>query len=236
VQRVAAVFANNGAGVRGDLKAVAKAILLDTEARSASLAQADAYGKLREPVLRLTALLRSYPSRSLSGKWWMPYSDDPSRTIGQTPLGAPSVFNFFRPGYVPPGGEAAARGLTLPELQTTTETSVAGYANAMLATLVRGIGAKLNGTGDNDVQTDYSADAALAGDPAALAAKVCARLVTGPAPSALQGEITAAVASIPLPTLAKDGSNKNQVQTALGQRVRAALLLALVSPEFIVQK
>ena len=140
VGRVAAVFNNNGSGVRGDLKAVVKAILLDNEARSASVAAGAQYGKLREPVLRLTAFLRAFGVKSDSGKVLMTYTDDPGLTLAQTPLRSPSVFNFYRPGYVPPGGEAAAAGMTLPEMQITSESSVAGYANYMIAAVQRGVG------------------------------------------------------------------------------------------------
>ena len=69
VQRVAGVFANNGAGVRGDMAAVVTAILMDPEARTASVAEDPAYGKLREPVIRVTHMLRALYGTSLSGKW-----------------------------------------------------------------------------------------------------------------------------------------------------------------------
>ncbi|GAA0770048.1 DUF1800 family protein [Ideonella azotifigens] len=236
VQRVAKVFTNNGAGVRGDLKAVVRAILIDDEARSVTLAGGDAYGKLREPVLRLTALLRAYPTRSLSGLMQTGAWDDPAATIGQVPLQAPSVFNFYRPGYVPPGGEAAQRSLTLPEMQATTETSVAGYATAMMNILANGAGVKVTvGTTTGlDVQTDYSADVALAANADTLARKVCDRLITGTPPAALITGMTEAINSIAIPKAT--ASNADKVAAAKLNRVRAALLLAVTSPEFIVQK
>ena len=236
VQRVAKVFTNNGAGVRGDLKAVVRAILIDDEARSVSVAGGDAYGKLREPVLRLTALLRAYPTKSLSGLMQTGAWDDPAATIGQVPLQAPSVFNFYRPGYVPPGGEAAQRSLTLPEMQATTETSVAGYATAMMNILANGAGVKVTvGTTTGlDVQTDYSADVALADNADTLARKVCDRLITGTPPAALITGMTEAINSIVIPKAT--ASNADKVAAAKLNRVRAALLLAVTSPEFIVQK
>lgn len=92
---MAAVFANNGAGVRGDLKAVVKAILLHPEARQIT----NTAGKVREPVLRLSAYMRAFPHRSNTGNWRVGNTDNPGTALGQTPLRSPSVFNYYRPGY-----------------------------------------------------------------------------------------------------------------------------------------
>ncbi len=239
VARVAAKFNNNGSGVRGDLKAVVKAILLDNEARSASLAAGAQYGKLREPVLRLTAFLRAFGVKSDSGKVLMTYTDDPGLTLAQTPLRSPSVFNFYRPGYVPPGGEAAAAGMTLPEMQITSESSVAGYANYMIAAVQRGVGPRgLDGKAARpDLQVDYSALLPLAADAGALVDKVNGRLLAGSTVNPqLRSAMVTAVGSITIPALRADGSNLALVNKAKSNRVWAATALALVSPEFIVQK
>jgi uncharacterized protein (DUF1800 family) len=239
VGRVAAKFNNNGSGVRGDLKAVVRAILLDSEARSAATAAGAQYGKLREPVLRLTAFLRAFGVKSDSGKVLMTYTDDPGLTLAQTPLRSPSVFNFFRPGYVPPGGEAAATGMTLPEMQITNEASVAGYANFMINGVQRGIGQKgVDGKAARpDLQVTYSAFLPLATNPGALVDKVNGRLLAGAAVNpTLRSEMVAAVGSIVIPTLRPDGSNQALVDKAKANRVWAATALALVTPEFIVQK
>jgi uncharacterized protein (DUF1800 family) len=236
VARVAAVFNNNGAGVRGDLKAVARAILLDADARATTTPSS--YGKLREPVLRLTAYLRAFNVKSDSGQVLMNFTDDAGLSLGQTPLASPSVFNFFRPGYVPPGGEAAQLGLALPEMQITSESSVAGYVNFMLDVLARGAGTKgLSGSATRpDLQTDLSALRALADQPSALVAQVTARLLGEAVPAALSTEVAAAVASVPLPALAADGRNRAKVEAARLSRVQVALALVLASPEYIVQK
>ena len=233
------MFTNNGQGVRGDLKAVLRALLLDTEARDAVLATGNNYGKLREPVLRLTALLRAYKVRSLSGLVQVKDESDPGFTIGQVPLGAPSVFNFFRPGYVATGGQAQARGLVLPEMQITDEVSVAGYANTMTSVLTGGFGRAVR-VGTNplqaDLQLDYSADQALAGDAAALVDSVAGRLLTITPSAGFKSELVAAVNSVVVPALQPNGSNKAKVDAAKLNRVRVALLLTVVSPEFLVQK
>lgn len=239
VGRVAAVFNNNGSGVRGDMKAVVRAILLDDEARSPTIAAGPQYGKLREPVLRMTAFLRAYGAKSDSGKVLMIYTDDPGLSLAQTPLRSPSVFNFFRPGYVPAGGEAAAAGMTLPEMQITNETSVAGYANFMQATVWRGIG-QFGADGKaarRDLQPDYSALRAVAADSGVLVDKVNTKLFGDSAVNAtLRSEMVAAIDSIKVPAPKADGSNQIYIDKAKANRVWAATTLALVSPEFIVQK
>jgi uncharacterized protein (DUF1800 family) len=125
VQRVAARFNDNGAGVRGDLAAVVKAILLDVEARPA--APTDRHGKLKEPLLRLTQLWRAYGARSAAGGYVV---NNPSATFGQGPLQAPSVFNFFSPFFAPPG-EIREAGLVAPELELATEYLNTVFTNLM---------------------------------------------------------------------------------------------------------
>lgn len=234
VARVASVFNNNGLGTRGDMKAVIRAILLDNEARSATTAQGETYGKLREPVIRLTNFLRAFNARSATGKYLIPLTDDPGLELGQTPMRSPSVFNFYRPGYIPAGGEAAARGLRLPEMQITDEASVAGYANFMAQVIDRGIGT-MQATG-KDVQPDYSAELALATDSVALVDRVVSRLIGDGTSQAFKDEVIAAVDSLPIPALNKSGTNTNAIEKAKRNRVLIAVQLCVVSPEFIVQK
>ena len=118
VYRVAQVFANNGAGVRGDLGAVVRAILLDYEARSPALLSDVGHGKLKEPLLRATAFMRAFGAASDSGR----YNIDAYPGLVQAALRAPTVFNFFQPDYARPGGLAGA-GLYSPEFQIMTDTS-----------------------------------------------------------------------------------------------------------------
>ncbi|MBI5926239.1 MAG: DUF1800 domain-containing protein [Aquabacterium sp.] len=151
VARVAQRFLNTG----GNIKDVVKAILLDQEARSQDALINPKQGKLREPILRLTSLLRAFnlssPTLSVSsslldtaGTTRIPYvsigNTSDANSWGQTPLYAPSVFNFFRPGYVPPQSQLGSAGLVAPELQITNETTVTGYVNAVLDLLANGIG------------------------------------------------------------------------------------------------
>jgi uncharacterized protein (DUF1800 family) len=96
IARVATVFNNNGSGVRGDLPAVLKAILLDDEARRDPTTQPASWGKLREPVLRLVQWARTFGASSPSDLWNIGDTSDPSRRLGQSPLRAPSVFKIGR--------------------------------------------------------------------------------------------------------------------------------------------
>jgi uncharacterized protein (DUF1800 family) len=130
VGRVAAVFNNNGSGVRGDMKAVIRAILLDPEARG-NIKTEPRYGKLREPVQLLTNVLRHFNVRSADG---MQLSDGNvnglSNAMGQNAFNAPTVFNYYSPDYIVPGTTVLA-----PEFGIyTTGTSIAraNFANTMI--------------------------------------------------------------------------------------------------------
>jgi uncharacterized protein (DUF1800 family) len=151
IYRVAATFDNNGQGVRGDLKAVIKAILLDYDARGASKT-GQGVGKQKEPVLRLTNLYRAVKANPNGGiySFWLP--DE----FGQQALNSPTVFNFFSPDYVAPGAIALA-GLRSPEFQITTETTVVEQANTIYAALFW-----------QDIPLDLTQEESLASDPAAL--------------------------------------------------------------------
>ncbi|MFO1340582.1 MAG: DUF1800 domain-containing protein [Burkholderiaceae bacterium] len=238
VRRVASVFNDNGQGVRGDLKAVVRAILLDSEARSPAQARGPQFGKVKEPVLRLTAFLRAFGVHSDSGVVLMTMTDDPGLTLAQTPLRSPSVFNFYRPGFVPPGGELAALGMTAPEMQITDESSVAGYANYMLNVVRVGVGQKgVDGRAARpDLQPDYTALKPLTADPAQLVDAALGRLFGAPVNDTLRNELIAAVTSIEIPPLNKNGGNQAQIEKAKTNRLWTAVALPLVTPEFIVQK
>ncbi len=115
VERVANVFNDNGFGVRGDLAAVVRAILLDDDARPDLRIEID--GKVKEPLLRLTQLWRAYGARSSSGRYPLLAS---YILFGQGPMQSLTVFNFFSPSYAP-HGEIRDSSLVAPELQIATD-------------------------------------------------------------------------------------------------------------------
>jgi len=232
VADVVGVYKANG----GAIKPVVKAILMHAEARQLGGQDIARYGKLREPLLRMTHLLRALPHRSdnaasASAAGLAPYylfgeTDNAGTSLGQTPLRAPSVFNFFRPGYVPAQTQLGQEGRVAPELQTTSETSVIGYANLMADVLNNGTGSGNSFTKKRDVQFDYSSLDALAATPAALidrASKLLLNRDTAPEPLR-----TTAINVI------DKMANKNANDRKL--RIQAALLLVTVSPEFTVQQ
>jgi uncharacterized protein (DUF1800 family) len=219
VGRVAAVFADNGSGVRGDLRAVVRAILLDPEARADPVPANVTGGKLREPILRITAWMRAFDVRSRSGGWAYYFTADPVTSIGQSPLQSPSVFNFFRPGYVPPQSEAGRAGLAVPEMQIASETTVASYLNVAESTTgYFGTGFLL------DLYSDYAAETALADDPAALVDRVNLLLCAGAMSDETKSLTRQAVESVPVGIFYREN------------RARIAVLFAMAAPEFIVQR
>lgn len=113
IAHVASAFANNGSGVRGDLKAVVKAVLLDSEARDYAKRNDPTFGKLREPFLRVVNFARAFNATSPSGIYALSHF---SLDHAQEPQSAASVFNFFQPGHQPSGTITLA-GLVAPEFQ-----------------------------------------------------------------------------------------------------------------------
>jgi uncharacterized protein (DUF1800 family) len=215
VRRVAETFNDNGAGVRGDLGAVVRAILLDPEARSGT--PDDTAGKLKEPLLRVTQLWRAYDGRSASGRFPMEFS---FILFGQGPLQAPSVFNFFSPDYAPPG-EIATRGLRAPEMQIATEFQNTFITNVLAAyTFVQN--SANPDLGPDDVAIDITEELALAGDPEALIDLVAARLLAGEISPVLRAEIAGMLARIPPGEAAA--------------RVAETLYFVVTSPEYAYQR
>lgn len=216
VRRVAQVFSDDGRGQRGNLQAVVKAILLDDEARGDGALSDPKAGKLREPVLRFLGWARAFSAASPSDAWAIGNTSDAGTRLGQSPLRSPSVFNFFRPGYVPPNSAFAAAAMVAPEFQITHESSVVGYLNWMQTTISSGRG---------DVTADYSALMPMATDAVALVAEVDLLLSAGQLSVATRKTISDAVSSMPAST---DGNRL--------ARIHAAVFLVMAAPEFLVQK
>lgn len=220
VQRVATVFNNNGQGVRGDLAAVIRAVILDPEARDMSVVSSPTFGKIREPVIRLTNWMRAFAATTQSGNWMMvPMSANTQ--LSQSPLASPSVFNFWRPGYVPPNTQMGSRNLVVPELQVVDEVSVAGYLNTIQDAINNGIGQS------NDIRSSFSNETAIANDASALADRLNKLLFYGQMSATLKQRIVEGVNAVNIPTTGDTGS-------ALLNRARIAVFLALASPEFLV--
>jgi len=239
VARVSHAFATSG----GNLKSMVKAILLDPEARDLSMMNKPGQGKVREPVLRLSALLRAFHATSASGGHLIGNTNQAARELNQAPYYASSVFNFYRPGYTPPGSQTAAAGMVSPEMQITTETSMAGYANFMRDIIWAGLGDYTPqprlGMHPADVKLDYEADEQsatlkLTDHPAELVTLIDRRLMYGTMSPLLRQEIIGAMASIDY--RAHGQITAEQSRLTARHRVWSALLLTVVSPEFLVQR
>ncbi|MBA3896766.1 MAG: DUF1800 domain-containing protein, partial [Sphingomonadaceae bacterium] len=215
VGRVAAVFADNGSGVRGDLKAVVRAILLDSEARDDTIATGVSFGKLREPIMRLTNWARAFGVASPSDAWAIGDTSNTTTKLGESPGRSPSVFNFYRPGYTPPSTAIQAQGLVAPEFQIASELTTVGYINYMNSLIVNGVG---------DVKPNYADLVAKAADSSALIDAINVRLAGGQLSAATIATIKSAIDSI-----SATGANGPI------NRVTTAILLTMATADYLVQ-
>jgi uncharacterized protein (DUF1800 family) len=219
----------------GQLSSVVRAILLHEEARHPErLPETVLHGQVREPVLRLSHLLRAlqatsqtYVARQASGA--LPYLEgndtgDSAFGLGQTPMRSPSVFNFYRPGYAPPQGLLARQGAVAPEMQIITESTTLAYANFMAQVLQSGWGNWVPGSNSSDLQFDWRRWVALEADAGALADALNTALVGHAPGTGLRQTVVDTLATLP---------RDNEAQRL--RRVQAATLLLVVSPEFTVQ-
>lgn len=217
VARVATAFVNNGKNVRGDMKAVITAILTDVEARNDAAALASrTFGKLREPVLRLTQWARAFKVTSPTGAWPFGNVSSNSTCIGESPGHAPTVFNWFRPGYSPPGTAIAAAGLAAPEFQITDEPQIISYVNYMQSVISIGAG---------EAQPDYSSLTPLAANSKSLLDELNLVLAAGQIGAVTLAAMKEALDTIPVGTA-----------SAIAYRIRAAILLVMASSEYLVQR
>jgi uncharacterized protein (DUF1800 family) len=236
VARVAAAFANNGAGVRGDMRAVIKAVLLDDEARSpAGLTQAS-FGKLREPMLRFVQWARTFGVTSAAGSWKLGNLSDAGTRLGQSPLRSPSVFNFFRPGYVPPSTALATAGAVAPEFQLVNESSVGGYLNYMQGAIRNGIFVNAPDLPNNgstaangfDIKTLYPNEMAIVTDADALVARINLLMCAGQLSANTVKIIADAIKATPVTATSSESTKLN--------RIASVVFLTMASAEYLIQK
>jgi uncharacterized protein (DUF1800 family) len=211
IYRVSQVFADNGQGVRGDMKAVIRAILMDYEARSTAVISQPGYGKIREPVLRASHTIRALHPVSASTFWKMP---DTETELTQTAMKAPTVFNFFLPDYVYPGNLTTA-GLFSPEMQVTYETTSINYSNFMESSTRTSFKS-------GDIKLDLSTEQALAlADTTPLVDRLSLVLMANGMSAGMKTTLV----------------NYLNTQATTGQtRAQAAVHLITTSSEFCTQK
>lgn len=176
VQRVAGTFANNGKGARGDLKATVRAVLMDPEARLGdTLAATGTDGKLREPVLFMTRLLRAFGTVS-DGRNLPGYAQQ----MRQDVFNAPSVFNFYPPSYKPKG-----LAIVGPEFKIANSPTLSGRLNFLYDFTSQNLPA---GT-----VPDFAEMIAAAADNARLIPYLDARLMHGTLPAAVSAAVVKAL-------------------------------------------
>lgn len=220
ISRVSAIFVNNGRGQRGDLAAVIKAILLDPEARNLSFIVDPEHGKLREPFVRVTQILRAF-RYSVTGSL-LPYdfvSSMTENTLGQYPLSAPSVFNFYLPDYEPQGPIGNV-GLVGPEFQILNTVFGIATPNAVYNLITTSAG---------NFSLDLAPQAALADNAGALVDNIDLLLTHGTLSSASRAQLITAVNGV---TAAMVPSGSTLALT----KARLAIYLLTVSPDFAVLK
>lgn len=217
VGRCSAAFANNGSGVRGDMKAVITAILLDPEARG-DLKTAPEYGHLREPVLLMTSLLRTFNATSDGVLASTPFSY--ANDMGQDLFSPPTVFSYFPADHGLPG-----TNLFGPEfgiLDTSTSFKRANFINTLfLANSGNGIPIN-NPNRPLGTQTNYASYQALAGNPQQLVDALEARMTHGGMPAATKSNIVTTVTNI--------------ASSGAAAQTRAAIYLIATSSQYQVEK
>jgi uncharacterized protein (DUF1800 family) len=213
---------------RGDLRPVIAAVLLDDEARLPASLQNPNFGKVREPVIRFTHWARNADINSasvlseggLTGQSILRETAPPTR-LGQQAFRSPSVFNFYRPGYVAAGTQTGEAGLVAPELQIVTTASVTAYANFMLDRIEEGDAMET-------YRPQYTRELSLADNPAALVDHLNLVLTAGSMQPSTRDAIIAAVTGVRL----RAGSDAIDRR----RRVNTAMLMTVLSSEYYTQR
>lgn len=207
IKRVAIVFADNGSGIRGDLRAVVKAILLDPEARAGDTDPAVDGGHLREPLLFMTAMARAFgfKNKNAAGSYYALSSY--TSALGQEPYRASSVFNFFPPDYVVPGTTLNAPEFGIENVATVVQRLT--LADAIVKNAI------------TDFTVDFSDSSSwgkLAANPDDLVDSLNVLLMHSQMPSAMRTTILNAITPL----------------TSPAQRVRFAVFLIITSSPYKV--
>ena len=237
VRRVAYAFSTGryvkdgvtfGDGRRGDMTATVAAILLDHDARDLNIARRPEFGRVRDPILRFAHLTRAFRDRAgatFSGQppdvGALRWSDQP-KVLGQRALHPPSVFGWYRPGYVAPGSWTGTNGKVAPEMQLSTASNMTGYISWMNQTVE-------NNVWNTDFfDMDYRLLERHKNDPRRLVNILNNRLVGGMMSRATRDRIEAAVTLVPEDSVSS--------WSGVPHRVSLALLMTVTSADYAVQR
>ncbi len=233
--RVATKFNDNGSGIRGDMKAVIRAILTDAEALDCSWLDHAQHGKLKEPMIRYTQALRAFNVYNQSGKLWN-YGYVFDELVSQGVLTSPSVFNFYLPDFQP-SGPILDEGLVGPEFQIHTSATSINYLNLVhtwfisgflgeiatnaSSTIINAPGYELNELSPDDyMYLDLTDEIAIAGNSQALMDRLDLILTGGLLSSTTKANIISTIDQIP----------------DLPIRVQVALYLTFIAPDYNIEK
>jgi len=237
ISRVAAAFNDNGDGVRGDLQAVIRTILMDPEARACEWIDAIDSGKMKEPLIRYTQFMRAFNASNESERLWN-ISFTLEYAIMQQPLGAPSVFNFFLPAHQP-NGPIIDAGLVAPEFQILTSATALNYINVIYGVLLADIYMEVGTESsvfevgfpefnpnliaqEDRVSLDFSSELNLIDNPAAIVDRLDLILTGGTMSDESKQTITETTATI--------------IPFDSELAVKTAIMLTLISPDYVIQK
>jgi len=212
-----------GAGERGDLKATLAAILLDEQFYDDIQPTAEE-GKVREPVLRFIHWARAFDVGNVmaENEWRLLYGAGKNTQLGQQPFSSPSVFNFYRPGFIAPGTATGDANLNAPEFQTVNEGAVIGFDNFMLD-FVYNTTPRVSDEIDSFVP-DYSDEVALVEDPGALADHLNELLLSGRMSPQTKERMITVLNEIPI---REDNIDEDKIT-----RAAVAVYMAVTSPAF----
>ncbi|RKZ99646.1 MAG: DUF1800 domain-containing protein [Gammaproteobacteria bacterium] len=218
INRVAAIFNDNGQGEKGDLEAVVIAIITDDEAFNGFQDMPNTFGKLREPLIRNAHLWRAFNASTNIGT--LPFGW-PEFFYGQSPQRAPHVFNYFYPDYQPPG-EISDGGLVAPEFQIATAGNLTGMHNVLLY-LTLGYYYDDNPGEDDDIALDLDELAAIANNHNQLVDQLDLIFTAGQMSAEMKEEIISYLGQFS----AQDNERLKVVE---------ATFLILTSNEYVIQK
>ena len=219
-----------GTGQRGDLQATLAAILLEPTIFEEPAAGATiTTGKVREPILRFTHWARAFDISGVDAgnEWRLNDTRSSDNALGQQPFSSPSVFNFYRPGYVAPGTGSGAQNITVPEFQIVNESSSVGYLNFMTDFVFERAGQR-----NRDIETyapDYSDELAMVDNPTALVDHLDDLLTGGRMSDAEKTDIVDILQTIEIRTNSAENTAADQEDM-----VQAAVTLVVNSPSYAV--
>ena len=212
------------------MRATIAAVLMDEEVRGDPSSASNSSGKVREPILRFIQWARAFDVGTVTPEHtyflWNASSPD---ALAQHPFRSPSVFNFYRPGYVAPGTQSGAAGLTVPELQITNASSVVGYSNYMTY-FIYGFAAGGEPPKSTSFIPNYAPERQLADDVPALVDRLDLVLAGGTLSDSTRNDIITVVEGFAL-------ENENDPNyDGPGLRVGTAVLMVMTAPDYIVQQ